>query len=80
MRKGSFTANPAGVSYITSSRPADGVTDVLPNALHIEARLNPGQAINPDTVDHCHRQALRTAEARTSPRRSTPPPPATSSR
>ena len=51
IRRGNFTANPAGVSYITNTRPADGEKNVLPNALHIEARLNPGQAINPETVD-----------------------------
>ena len=50
-RRGNFTANPSGVSYITNTRPADGERNVLPNALHIEARLNPGQALNPDTVD-----------------------------
>lgn len=50
-RRGSFTANPSGVAFITSSRPADGENNVLPNSLHIEARLNAGQAINPETVD-----------------------------
>src|SRR5687767_4659482 len=50
-RRGNFTANPSGVSYITNTRPADGERNVLPNALHIEARLNPGQALNPETVD-----------------------------
>ena len=67
MTKGSFTANPAGVSYITSSRPADGEKNVLPNSLHIEARLNPGQAINPDTVDTVTVKLLRTADRKDIP-------------
>src|SRR4051812_19602319 len=67
MRRGNFTANPAGVSYITSSRPADGEKDVLPNALHIEARLNAGQAINPDTVDPLTVKLYRTADKKNVP-------------
>jgi glucose/arabinose dehydrogenase len=67
MRRGSFTANPSGVSFITSSRPADGEKNVLPNALHIEARLNAGQAINPDSVDTVTVKLYRTGDKKDIP-------------
>ena len=67
MRHGSFTANPSGVSFITSSRPADGEKNVLPNALHIEARLNNGQAVNPDTVTAATVKLYRAADNRDIP-------------
>ncbi|MEA2710871.1 MAG: large repetitive protein [Phycisphaerales bacterium] len=50
VRRGSFMANPSAVTTITSSRPANGEKDVLPNT-HIQAWLNAGQAIDPATVD-----------------------------
>jgi glucose/arabinose dehydrogenase len=67
MRRGNFTANPAGVSYITNTRPADGEKNVLPNALHIEARLNSGQAINPETVDTVTVKLYRSADRKDVP-------------
>jgi glucose/arabinose dehydrogenase len=67
LRRGSFTANPAGVSFITNTRPADGEKNVLPNSLHIEARLNPGQAINPETVDTVTVKLYRTEDKKPVP-------------
>src|SRR5687767_8772572 len=60
-RRGSFTANPSGVAFIASARPADGEKNVLPNT-HIEARLNPGQAIDPGTVDLSTVKLLRASD------------------
>ena len=65
-RKGSFTANPTGVSFITGTRPTDGEKDVLPNTF-IEARLNPGQAIDPETVDLTTVKLYRTKDKRDVP-------------
>src|SRR5687768_12266593 len=63
-RRGNFTANPAGVTFVTNTRPADGEKNVLPNSLHIEARLNAGQAVNPESVDTTTVQLYRTDNRR----------------
>jgi glucose/arabinose dehydrogenase len=47
MRKGSFEADPTGVSMVTASRPAEGDVGVMPNVF-ITAYLNNGHAIDPD--------------------------------
>jgi hypothetical protein len=47
LRRGSFFADPTGVSMVTNTRPADGEAEVLPNSF-ISAYLNNGHAIDPD--------------------------------
>src|SRR4051794_16403369 len=49
-RKGAFTADPAGVTMVRDTRPANGERDVLVNT-YISAYLNPGHAIDPHTLD-----------------------------
>ena len=51
IRRGKLTADPAGVTTISYTRPADGESNVLPNAF-ISAYLNPGHAIDPESVDN----------------------------
>jgi glucose/arabinose dehydrogenase len=49
-RRGKFTADPSGVTLVTSTTPANGEADVLPNAF-ICAYLNPGHALDRATLD-----------------------------
>ena len=58
-RRGTLTADPTAVTMITSSRPADGEREVLPNAF-ISAYLNEGHAIDPDSVDNLTVRLLKT--------------------
>src|SRR5438477_13173986 len=61
LRRGSFHADPSGVTNITYTRPADGERDVLPNTF-ISAYLNPGHALDPDTLDQQTVMLYRTAD------------------
>src|SRR5256885_8691999 len=65
-RRGSFLADPSGVTNITYTRPADGERDVLPNAF-IAAYLNPGHAIDPDSLGPQTVQLYRTADRKLIP-------------
>src|SRR5437867_395808 len=49
-RRGKFTADPSGVTLVTSTTPANGEGEVLANAF-ICAYLNPGHAIDRATLD-----------------------------
>jgi glucose/arabinose dehydrogenase len=50
IRKGSFVADPSGLTQIMLTRPANGERDVLPNTF-VQAELNAGHALDPDTLD-----------------------------
>jgi glucose/arabinose dehydrogenase len=47
LRRGSFQADPSGITMVTNTRPADGESGVLPNSF-ISAYLNNGHAIDPN--------------------------------
>src|SRR4051794_24299641 len=50
LRRGAFSANPAGMTMVRDTRPANGERDVLVNT-YISAYLNAGHALDPHTVD-----------------------------
>jgi glucose/arabinose dehydrogenase len=49
-RRGKFTADPSGVTIVTSTTPADGEGEVLPNSF-VCAYLNPGHALDRASLD-----------------------------
>jgi hypothetical protein len=49
------------VSFITNTRPSNGERDVLPNAF-VEAHVNPGQALDPESIDASTVKLFRTKD------------------
>lgn len=65
-RKGSFSADPSALTRVINSRPADGEHDVLPNT-YVSADLNPGHAVDPDSLDAQTVQLYRASDRRPFP-------------
>jgi hypothetical protein len=61
VRRGMFSPDPSGVTMVTSTTPARGDAEVLPNTF-VTAYFNPGHSIDRGTLDNATVRLYRTGD------------------